>query len=345
MKRFGYLFEKVYDIENLKLAHKNAKKGKKYYKEVKMVDSNEEYYLEWLSYILKNKEYKTSKYEVFTKRTDNGKMREIYKLPYYPDRIVHHAIIQVIGDIWVKTLIRDTFSSIKGRGIHDGFKRLRIALRDKENTKYCLKLDIKKYYQSIPNEKLKSVIRLKIKDKNLLYLLDEIISSTKGVPIGNYLSQYFGNLYISDIDHKIKSINKYYFRYCDDIVILAKNKESLHSIFDTLKYELELKGLTIKSNWQIFPVKDRGIDFLGYRFFHDYILLRKSIKMRMKRKFNRLLKGKRSIKSINSSVMSYWGWMKFGNCKNLENKILTKELCWEIKNRNNRKSNPLKNIK
>lgn len=345
MKRFGYLFEKVYDIENLKLAHKNAKKGKKYYKEVKMVDSNEEYYLGWLSYILKNKEYKTSKYEVFTKRTDNGKMREIYKLPYYPDRIVHHAIIQVIGDIWVKTLIRDTFSSIKGRGIHDGFKRLRIALRDKENTKYCLKLDIKKYYQSIPNEKLKSVIRLKIKDKNLLYLLDEIISSTTGVPIGNYLSQYFGNLYISDIDHKIKSINKYYFRYCDDIVILAKNKESLHSIFDTLKYELELKGLTIKGNWQIFPVKDRGIDFLGYRFFHDYILLRKSIKMRMKRKFNRLLKGKRSIKSINSSVMSYWGWMKFGNCKNLENKILTKELCWEIKNRNNRKSNPLKNIK
>ena len=102
MKRFGHLFEKVYDIENIKLAHKNAKKGKKYYKEVKMIDSNEEYYLEWLSYILKNKEYKTSKYEVFTKCTDNGKMREIYKLPYYPDRIVHHAIIQVIGDIWIK---------------------------------------------------------------------------------------------------------------------------------------------------------------------------------------------------------------------------------------------------
>lgn len=333
MKRIGNIFEKVYSIENLELAHKNASKGKAHYREVKMINSNPEFYLSWLSYILKENLFITSPYDPMTKKSDSGKVREILKLPYYPDRIVHHAIIQVVGDMWIKTLIRDTFSSIRGRGIHDGVRRLKKALLDKENTKYCLKLDIKKYYQSIPNDQLKKIIGLKIKDNKFLNLIYEIIDSTKGVPIGNYLSQYFGNLYISSLDHKIKSQSKHYFRYCDDIVILSGSKADLREILENIREILNEKGLLIKENWQIFPVENRGIDFLGYRFFHDYTLLRKSIKVRMRRKFNLVNKSNNIDKAHINSIMSYNGWLTHANCKNLQNSLYSKDICQKIKHK------------
>jgi hypothetical protein len=122
MKRYGYLFEKVCDFENIKLAHKNAKKGKKHYEEVKMVDSDINKYLNLIQEMLIKKTFKNSKYEIIIKKTDNGKIREIFKLPYFPDRIIHHCILQVIGKIWFKSLIRDTYSSLKNRGIHGGVK-------------------------------------------------------------------------------------------------------------------------------------------------------------------------------------------------------------------------------
>lgn len=155
MKRFGNLFGDICAIDNIELAHKNASKGKLHYSEVKMVNSNPQKYLNEISQMLLTKSYKNSPYEVMTRKTDNGKIREIFKLPYYPDRIIHHAIIQVVEPIWFKTLIRDTYSSIKGRGIHDGVERIKKALIDEENTQYCLKLDIKKFYPSIDNGILK----------------------------------------------------------------------------------------------------------------------------------------------------------------------------------------------
>ena len=329
MIRFGNLFDKIYDIENLKLAHENARKKKTHYKEVKKVDDNLEASMMELHFLLKNKLYKNSKYTIFKKKTDNGKIREIYKLPYFPDRIIHHAIIQIVEPIWKSTLIRDTHSSIKGRGIFDGVNRFKIALRDKENTTYCLKLDINKYYPSINNSILKSIIRKKIKDKNSLWLLDEIIDSVIGIPIGNYLSQYFGNLYLSELDHIMKNKLKYYFRYCDDIVILHKNKNYLHEIkIEIDNYLSDKRNLKLKSNWQLFPVSKRGVDFLGYRFFHNYMLLRRSIK-------NKFIKLSKRIKTnyqnmnhneIINGLMSYYGWLKYGNCLNLTKKYLDNDI-------------------
>jgi len=103
-------------------------------------------------------------------------------------------------------------------------KKLKKDLKNEVETKYCLKLDVRKFYPSVDHAILKRIIRRKIKDNKLLSLLDNIIDSAKGVPIGNYLSQYFGNLYLSRFDHWMKETNgvKYYHRYCDDIVIFAQ---------------------------------------------------------------------------------------------------------------------------
>ena len=336
MKRFGYLYEKIYDLENLKLAHKNARKGKTHYREVKMVDKNPDEYLGKIHEMLKNKTYRNSKYKVMMRKMDNGKHREIYKLPYFPDRVIHHCIMQIVEPIWYKTLICDTYSSIKGRGIHRGVKSIKKALRDRENTKYCLKLDINKFYPSIDNGILKQIIMKKIKDKNLLWLLDEIIDSTKGIPIGNYLSQYFGNLYLSELDHHIKeNIRcKNYFRYCDDVVILHNDKEFLHGLINHIhSYLTNTRNLKIKENWQIFPVDKRGIDFLGYRFYHDYTLLRKSIKEKFIRKVRKINKdwNKMDNSEVINSIMSYYGWFKYANCKNLIMKYINKEIFWIVK--------------
>ena len=313
-------------MENIKLAHKNARKGKLYYSEVKMVENNPEKYFTEIHNMLKNKTFRNSEYEVFM-RKDRGKEREIFKLPYFPDRIIHHCIMNILEPIWMKTLIKDTYSSLKGRGIHKGVKRVKLALKDRENTKYCLKMDVRKFYPSIDHDILKQTIRKKIKDKDLLWLLDEIIDSAKGVPIGNYLSQYFGNLYLSGLDHWLKEQKrcKYTFRYCDDICVLQSDKKHLSKsrkdISDYLRTELNLK---LKDNWQIFPVDKRGIDFLGYRFFHDYILLRKSTATRFKRRMKQIKKRHKHLTPINilSGIMSYYGWMKYADCHRLQKKYI-----------------------
>jgi len=348
MKRYGNLYYKVYSMDNLRLAHINARKKKTHYGEVKMVDKEPEKYLSQINDMLKNKTYKNSQYTKMIKQSDSGKIREIYKLPYYPDRIIHHAIMQVVGEIWKRSLIRDTYSSIKGRGIHDGVKRLKKALMDKDNTIYCLKLDGKKYYPSINNEIMKQVLREKIKDRDLLWLLDEIIDSIQGMPIGNYLSQMFGNLYLSRLDHYCKSKGLYYFRYCDDIVVLHKDKAFLHAFYKEIEACLNDIKLEVKENWQVFPVDKRGIDFLGYRFFHDYILLRKSIKKNLKRSVGKIKNNHDNMKtsSIINSVMSYYGWFKYANCKNLQNSIFDDEMCHIIKHRCKDDSikNPLRKV-
>lgn len=326
MKRFNNLYSKIYNIENIRLAHKNARKGKLHYSEVKMVDANPEKYFISIHEMLKDKTFRNADYVIF-KRTFGKKERMIFKLPYYPDRIIHHCIMNVLESIWMKTLIADTYSSLKGRGIHKGVKRIKQALKDRDNTQYCLKMDVQKFYPSIDHGVLKKIIRLKIKDKELLWLLDEIIDSTLGVPIGNYLSQYFGNLYLSGLDHHMKENMrcKYYFRYCDDIVILHSDKQVLSLLRKEISVYLKLKlSLSLKKNWQVFPVDLRGVDFLGYRFFHNYTLLRKGIVHRFKRKIALIKKQHKHLRPIGvvSGVMSYWGWLKFADCHRLQNKYI-----------------------
>lgn len=330
MKRYSNLYEQICSMENIIAAHANAKRGKMHYQEVQDVEASLDAHLQQLQTLLTTKTFKTSEYFIFTK-TDSGKARTIYRLPYFPDRIIHHCIMRILEPIWMKTLIADTYSSIKERGIHKGVKRIKKALSDIENTRYCLKLDIRKFYPSIDHEILKSIIRKKIKDPGTLSLLDEIIDSAEGVPIGNYLSQYFGNLYLTYFDHWLKETKhcKYYFRYCDDMVILHADKQYLSQLrVEIENYLSSSLNLTLKSNWQIFPVDARGIDFLGYRFFHNYTLLRKSISKNFKQRI-RYIKAHwpdLSASETINSVMSYYGWLSYANCNNLTKEYIDKDI-------------------
>ena len=203
--------------------------------------------------------------------------------------------MNILEPIWVSIFTKDTYSCIKNRGIHAAAKNVKHILRtDNDGTRYCLKIDIRKFYPSIDHDILKMVIRRRIKDKRLLWLLDEIIDSVPtGVPIGNYLSQYFANLYLAYFDHWLKEVKhvKYYWRYADDIVILALNKEVLHELLHEIRaYLRENLKLKVKRNYQVFPTNTRGIDFLGYRFFHTHTFLRKSIKKKLFRRVAKLRK-------------------------------------------------------
>lgn len=349
MKRYGNLYKKICDIDNLRLAHQNARRGKGWYKEVKEVDENLEYYLKLLQGMLVEHTYKTSEYEEFYK-DDGNKVRKIYKLPYFPDRICQWAILQVIEPYLLKNFTADTYSAIPNMGIHKALGKLKKAMwNDAEECRYCLKLDVKHYYQSINHEILKQKYSKLFKDKELLWLLNEIIDSVAtaeiedlqeiylsekvdantGIPIGNYLSQYSGNYYLSSFDHWIKEEKKvkYYFRYMDDIVIFGRTKEELRTLRKEIAiyFNAELK-LQIKDNWQIFPAYIRGVDFLGYRTFFNYSLLRKSTCKVMKQKMTAIKKKIENGGVISYSeqccINSYKGWLKHCNSFHLQRKYI-----------------------
>ncbi len=315
MKRKGGLYGGVYSIKNLELADKKARKGKKKQYGVRLFDKNRDANLLLLHETLKNKTYKTSEYITFI--INEGKERVVSKLPYFPDRIAHHAIMNVIKPIFLSHFTSDTFSCIEGRGIMGAFRSVSKALKDKENTKHCLKIDIRQFYPSIDHDILKALLRRKIKDKDLLVLLDEIIDSSEGVPIGNLLSQYFANYYLSSFDHWIKEKLhvKYYCRYADDMVLFGATKEELHQLLSDIRtYLTEELKLEIKGNYQVFPVEARGIDFVGYVFRHRFIRVRKGIKWGLKRAIVK--------RKDRESIHSYLGWLKHCNGLNLTRKIM-----------------------
>lgn len=319
MKRYGNLYTKIVDIDNLRSAHIKARRNKRKRKDIVLFEQNSEQLLFQLQQTLVNKTYRTSTYRTFT--IYEPKERLIYQLPFYPDRIVHHAVMNILEPIWVSTFINSTYSCIKGRGIHKAVKDIKRDLKDKEGTKYCLKLDIRKFYPSIDHDILKQIVRKKIKDKDLLWLLDGIIDSTTGVPIGNYLSQFFANLFLTYFDHYLKEIIKvkYYYRYADDIIILHSSKECLHELLQIIKQKLKELRLEIKDNYQIFPVDARGLSFVGYVFYHNKIRLRKSIKLNMHKTSK---KYQHNYIQYRAHMCSYIGWTKYCDGKHLLKKNL-----------------------
>lgn len=331
MKRYGNIYQKICDIDNLRLAHQNARKDKALYVAVQMVDSNPDFYLKQIQDMLINKTYVVSEYSHQT-IVDKGKERDLMKLPYYPDRIIQWAIMLQLEPIFCKVFTSFTCASLKNRGIHKASTLLTSYMKDVKGTQYTLKIDVRKFYPNINHEVLKRMLRKKFKDAELLELLDMIIDSypgEKGVPIGSYLSQFLANFYLAYFDHWLKEKKgvKYVIRYMDDIVILHHSKAFLHKLRKDIDiYMKELLKLNIKENWQVFPTAIRGVDFVGYRHFYGYKLLRKTTCKHFKKKM--LLIKKKALNDIQitfnewCSVNSYKGWLTWCNSFRLVQKYI-----------------------
>jgi RNA-directed DNA polymerase len=335
MKRIGNIYEKICSIENLERAYYKASRGKKRYKAVKWMNARKEEALLKLHETLLQETYEVSPYQISILK-DVAKDRKLMKLPLYPDRIVQWAIMLQLNGMFMKSFVPLSHAAIKGRGIHSAKRTVQKYLdQDREGTKYCLKFDIKKFYENIDHQTLKNMLRRKIKDARLLRLLDKIIDSVdgeKGLPIGSLLSQNLANFYLTHFDNYLKHELrvKYVIRYMDDVVILNGSKEYLHDLFNKIKAFMESVKLDIKENWQIFPVEIRGIDFVGYRMFGKYTLLRKRILVKFKKRINKICRdlennGEASRKDV-LALPSYNGWLKHCDSYRVRQKYAEKAL-------------------
>lgn len=313
LRNIYYLF---YDADVITQAAFNAQKGKGDRGDIRVFRKEYGNNLDKLWEMMYYRTYMPGKYRV--KKIFDPKERDIMIAPFFPDRIVHHIIILILGKHWQKTFIYNSYACIKGRGIHKCVEDVHKALvSDYVGTRYCLKIDVRKFYDNIDHAALKRIVRYTIADDAVLELLDKIIDSNgkdKGLPIGNFTSQYLANLYLSYFDHFVKEELKvkYYYRYMDDIVVLDGSKERLHELLDQFGLYLaaELK-LEIKPNWQIFPVDARGIDYVGFKQNHFGVLLRKGILLRFYKKWN-ATKNKYQIENEDDFKHLYsseYGWI------------------------------------
>lgn len=311
------------------MAYHKARRGKGWQRNVKNFEEDIPGNLKKIQEMLINRTYHTSIYQ--TKKVFEPKERTIYVLPFYPDRLIQHAIMNVLEPIWDKLFIYDSYACRKNKGTQAGSLRAMEFIRKND---YCLQCDISKFYPSMNHDVLYRIVQQKIKCPDTLWLLHDIIYSFSGefnVPIGNYTSQWFGNLYMNELDQLIKQKYRmsYYLRYCDDFLLFHNDKKVLHEM---AKIITEFVGETLKmrlSKCNLFPVS-HGVDFLGYRHFRKYILLRKSTTKRVMKRIKRLpydLKHKIiTPEQFRSSIASTRGWLKWANTHNLQIKLKLDEL-------------------
>lgn len=297
-KRLKNIYWLLYTSENICKAALDAQKGKGNRSDIRRFNKDVCANLDAIYFMLADETYNPGKYRV--KVIHDPKERQIMIAPFFPDRIIHHCLINVMGQHWTHLFVENTYACIKGRGTHKCMEDVKRALRqDKKGTRYCLKTDLAKYYDHIDHGVLKAVLRRTIADAQLLRLLDKIVDSngkSVGLPIGNYTSQYFANLYLTYYDHWVNEVlacevkrkfgvKLYYFRYMDDMVFLAASKDALQFTLDAAGLYLASQlRVEFKHNWQIFPVESRGIDFVGFLLNHGNVMLRKSILLKFYRK-------------------------------------------------------------
>jgi len=319
MKRVGKLFQHITEYDNLYIAYRKARKGKAWQDTIKHFEKDVDGNIRDIQSALIDGSFSTSEYR--TMQIYEPKQRTIYVLPFNPDRIVQHAIMNIIEPVWDRRFIYDSYSCRKGKGQHKGSQRCMKFIR---KYKYCLKGDISKFYPSINHDIMFELVKKTIKCPETLRLFENIIYSIGGdynIPIGNYTSQWLGNLYLHALDKYCKHTLKIkgYIRYCDDFVLFHDDKQYLHSCLKDIKSFLDKELSLIMSKDSIFPVA-QGVDFLGYRHFPNYILLRKTTAKRVKKRLSRLpvllRKGVITKEQYRSSIESTKGWLKWCNSYN-----------------------------
>ena len=280
MNKISNIYSIIITKENLYRSAYAASRGRRYRDTTADFSFRLEEEVEKLHRELTDKTYRHGKYRMFT--IHDPKERSIAAAPFR-DRVVHHAVHDVIEPLFDKTFIYDSYACRINKGTHKAVDRAQSFLRA---NRFCLHGDIKKYFPSIDHGVLKSIIRQRIEDEDLLWLLDEIIDSAKnivasgentnhstGLPIGNLTSQFFANLYLNELDSFVKFNLKrrYYIRYMDDFLIFGDDKEELRAVKDRVRQFLSGKlNLTLHEGKSQIYRTGNGIKFLGFRIFRDY---------------------------------------------------------------------------
>ncbi len=333
-KTIKNVFQNNLTFEKLLEAHKRAKKNKGNRPEIIRFEMDLESNISNLLYKIKNNTYHMGKYREFY--VYEPKERLIKSLPYV-DRVVHQWYVEeFIKPHFLPKFIKDSYACLENKGCHEAKKRVQYFMRQmkkKYGKYYILKCDIKKYFYNIDKNILFKILEKNIKDKKLLnftYILIFDSEEEKGIPIGNYTSQFFANIYLNELDHFIKEKLrvKYYIRYMDDFLLLVPTKEEakeyLNIISKFLKDNLDLE-LNIKSKY--YPSK-MCVDYCGYRIFETHILVRNRCKKKIKKiikKWNYLYENNLiNLFFVRQSWNSWKGHISHANSYNLKNRYIEK---------------------
>jgi hypothetical protein len=327
MKRKGHLFEEMLSDGSIREAIKNASRGKMGKPSIRRRIDNLDGTVLSIKNVLSESTFKPAVMQTMT-INEYGKERLISKSPFFPDQIIHWLVIDDLRPLIQRGMDNGVCGSIPGRGTKEVKKLIkRWFLKDRRGTKWCLKIDIHHYYQSIDRSKLMSKIGKLIKDEKMIDLLKSIVGDPGiGIPIGTYWSQWFANLYLQDFDHFIheKLGIHHSVRYVDDVVIFSSNRRKLVKAQKAMDIFLKDEGLEMKPNWAIFKTSDRDIDFVGCRFHpNGRISIRKRIWRVARRTILRIAHHGIGLQRARR-LMSYNGWFQGTNNYIIKTKYLPK---------------------
>lgn len=313
MKRKGYLYEQMCDIDLIKTAIHNASEGKRKHERVRNILEHDEKYAQKILDILKTESFRPSGYRLgVIEEGPNRKRREISKPRFFPDQVIHWCIYLVLKPWLFDRFYVFNCGSIPGKGIHYGKRFVEKWVReDRKHTKYYLKMDVRHFYQSIEPWRVMEKLRRIIKDERFLKINEDILAQSDGLPIGMLLSQVYANFFLTDMDYWIRQElgATYYIRYMDDMVIFGNNKKKLHKMQQAINDRLNENGLTMKPNWQVCRFEKEPLDFMGFRFYRTHTTIRKCIMLSITRRVRKTYKRLPDITAHDAaSVISYLGW-------------------------------------
>lgn len=321
-KRYGFLIAEIIDRRNMDDAFDEVVGGLEEERR-RSYEIDKDIIIDELIVAIGSGAFRITEYEEFW--VQDGPKERLIQSPCVYDRIGCNAVMRVVERYLYPSVIKTSASSIKGRGMHRLYRKMRSDIRhDREGTRYFFMSDIRKFYESINQQLVIDLVNQKIKDPILLPILYSFITlMPKGLSIGLRSSQCFGNLILAHLGHRLKEREgvRYLYIYCDDIRVYGPDKKWLWHIRDIIHEEIEALGLEIKKNEAIRPAEE-GNDFLGYVDFGDHTRLRKRTKQKAARKLKKVKSRKRRQKIIGS----FKGMAKWGDCKHLYKVITGKNM-------------------
>ena len=312
-KRVGFLYQKMLDRAFITETIRLAAKGKRKRRSVRRVLANIDAYTEKLLVMLRTDNFRPTKPRV--KRVfdvSSRKWRDIKVVPFYPDGCVHWLCVRAMQPVLMRGIHHWSCASIPGRGGARAMRQItRMVQRRPKDSRYCAQMDVRKFYDSIPPDGVRRALERKIKDRRFVRLVMSIIAD--GLAIGYYICQWLANYYLETLDRTLCACKGVVceVRYMDNVTIFGRSKRALHKAVKAARAHLQTLGLTLKGDWQVYPVGKRKVDAVGYKFGRNVVVLRKHSLLRTLRQLRRAAKRERVSRKMAQALLSRLGRLKW----------------------------------